>query len=215
MNIKKIVLILIIVLFITGCARVKELSYDNIINYFNLKSKPANNYRKGYSFYVPRGLGVEDAGLNYAILSNSKEKYYLYFDLVALNESRVLTHENSNKNVYFSNIQKGNKTGYLEIKNYENNQYLIEIVYNYAKIEVMVDSEEVNTALVNAISILNSVKYDKIVISNLLKEDNLNYTEEVFDMFESAKKRSSSLDYSSQVDNEINDEVIKDTDYIN
>ena len=81
-------------------------------------------------------------------------------------------------------ITFGNKKGYLEINEQENSKYLIEIMYNYAKIEVMVDEYDINKAVTYAVSILSSITYNDSVISNLMGEDVLNFTEEEFNIFE-------------------------------
>ena len=104
----------------------------------------------------------------------------------------------------------------MEINLQENNQYLIEIMYNYAKIEVMVDKDEINEVLINSINILNSIKYDSIVIEKLLKDDKLNYTEEIFDMFAKKKNNSNILNYSETTEDVSSGEIdIKDTDFLN
>ena len=149
------------------------------------------------------------------ILSSVNSKYYIYFDLVAFSNKEETKYETNSNYLYSKIITKGNISGYINIKNIENDKYLIEIVYNYAKIEVMVDSGEGKEALLNAINILNSIKYDEIIIENLLKDDSLNYTEEIYDMFEKAKDNSNILDYSDESDTDLSNEEIIDTDFIN
>lgn len=215
MKIKKILLIIVMILTLAGCVNIKSYSYDDIINTLSHKPKKANTFKKGHQFYVPRGLQVEDSGPNYAILSSSDFYYYLYIDLVSYNENKNISYEINENAIYSKSINYNGKSGYVEINLWENNQYLIEIVYNYAKIEVMVDEGLINRALANSISILNSIKYNDIIIENLLKDDNLTYTEEIFDLFEESKDNSN---YLNSIDSEIDvedKEEIKDTDFIN
>jgi len=214
MKVIKIFLVLVMIVFLSGCSKLEDLSYDQIIGNFNIKSKDANTYKKGYKFYVPKGLKISDAGSNYVILTSSDVNYYMYIDLVSYKEKKTLTYENNNNSVYSQKIKNGDINGYIEIKLWENDKYLIEIMYNYAKIEVMVDKGLVNKALVNSISILNSIKYDDKVIKTILEQDDLPYMEEVFNMFEETQNNSNYLDYEN-IEIKDEEEKIKDTDYIN
>ena len=92
---------------------------------------------------------------------------------------------------------------------------MIEIIYNYAKIEVMVDKDMIKNALANSISILNSIKYNDEVIEQLLNDDNLDYTEEVFDMFKDYHDNSDILDRDTNDETIVEQDEPKDLDYIN
>ena len=217
MKIKKLLVILIGIIFLTGCTNILDYSCDDLALMLGKNVKNSNVYRNGYSFYVPNGLKITDASFNYAIIASSKYNYYVYFDLIAYSENKELVYE-INPNIYYSKkINNNNILGYIEIKLLENNQYLIEIMYNYAKIEVMVDESQINKALINSINILNSIKYDKTVIDNLLKDDNLDFTEETFNMFKKVKKNTNILNYSENNNEEIteNEIEVKDTDFLN
>lgn len=215
MKIKKIFLILLTVFCLVGCTNLNDLSYNDIINKLSTTKKNANVFRKGFKFYIPNGLQLTDASTNYAIMKSSKAKYYLYVDLVSYNEKKDFTYEKNTNAMYSELISYDGKKGYANIILWENNQYLIEIVYNYAKIEVMVEESFINEALINSINILNSISYDDIVIENLLKEDNLTYTEEIFDMFHEVKENSNTLNYIESEEETENDTEIIDTDFIN
>jgi hypothetical protein len=214
MNIKKVLLLLVLILTLTGCTNINDLNYDEIVENFALKEKTPNTYRKGYKFYVPKGLSIKNAGVNYAVIVNNDTTFYTYFDLISLREDKEIVHNVDSNSTYDKKIINGDKKGYLSIKIAENNQYLIEIMYNYAKIELMVDEGKIKESLCYAINILNSVKYDMTVIDNLLKEDDLDSAEEVYDMFNKVKKPNETLDYSNENDEELEEKVIKDTDYV-
>ena len=215
MKIKHLVLILIIMLSLTGCTNIDSLSYDDIINSVNKNIKDANVYKKGYQFFLPKGLSIEEASNNYAVITSSDTTYYLYIDLISYNAKKDFNYT-VNNSLYLSRaINSNDKKGYVEIKLTENNQYLIEIMYNYAKIEMMVDNDNGKVALINAISILQSIKYNDTIIANILNDDKLNYTEEVFDLFKDSKNNSNILDYEEEDVNEEENTSIKDTDFIN
>ena len=212
MRIKKIILMLIMIFCLNGCVNLDSLEYDDIVNNFSEKAKSTNTYKQGYQYYIPRGLQIKDSGPNYAIISDGDINYYVYFDLVSYNEKKEISYELKPSYLYSKSINSQNKKGYVEIKLWKNNQYLIEIMYNYAKIEVMVDEAFIKEVLINSINILNSIKYNDIVIESMLSDDNLNYTEEIFDMFEESKDNLDNNENKDEI--EIKDDI-QDTDYIN
>lgn len=213
MKMKKILLIIVALFILSGCTNINNLTYDDIINTLSLKAKNANEFKKGYQYYIPKGLLVEDSGTNYTILTSNGVTYYLYVDLVSYYNKNDITYERNENLLYSENIKYENKTGYAEIKLLENNKYLIEIMYNYAKIEVMVEENLIKNALVNSISILNSVRYNDSVVERMLNDDELSYTEENYELFDEEKSNSNILNYTEDESEE--KEEIKDTDFIN
>ena len=133
-------------------------------------------------------------------------KYYMFVDIVSYYHKV----ENSYKikdNAYMSKlINYDNKSGYIEI-NLKNDKYLIEIMYNYAKIEVIVNSNDIASAITNSLIILTSVNYNDDIIDNLLEEDVLNYSEETFNIFETNSNDSNFLKVVEEYDNYNEDEV--------
>ena len=105
-----------------------------------------------------------------------------------------IEYENNTSKYYSQKFNYDNKLGYLEISLRENNQYFIEIMYNYAKIEVMVDKELINKALINSISILRSITYDEAAINNMMSQNDLSYTEEEYELFDEIKNNSNIKD---------------------
>ena len=103
-------------------------------------------------------------------------------------------------------INYNNKSGYVEV-NVKNDKYLIEIMYNYAKIEVIVNSNDIASAITNSLIILTSVNYNDDIIDNLLEEDVLNYSEETFNIFETNSNDSNFLKVVEEYDNYNEDEV--------
>jgi len=216
MKIKKIFLIIVMIICLTGCTNINNLTYNDIVNNLSTQPKPANVYKKGHQFYLPKGMAIEDSGLSYSILSSFDTFYYLYVDVVSYNAKKDFKYEVNKDALYSTLINYEGKSGYAEIKLWENEQYLIEIIYNYAKIEVMVDEHLIKKALINSINILNSIKYNDQIIENLLQDDNLTYTEEVFDMFEEIKDDSTIIDIETEEDkNEKVENEIIDTDFLN
>ncbi len=187
---KKSFLLILIIIILTGCTNINNLTYQDIINEVLPVTKNTNTHRNGYSFYVPKGLQVNDAGSRYVTLNNDHFNYYLYVDFLSYKNKKELNYE-PNANAYYSSILNyDGKNGYVEINLWENEHYLIEIMYNYAKIEVMVDENEIKEALINSCLILKSIQYNDTIIDILLTDDNLDYTEEIFDIFKNKENSS-------------------------
>ena len=200
----KICILLIMILAITGCVNIKKAKYEVIINEtINSRVKIYNTYRNGYKLYLPHGLYVDDSNEYNEIIRSNKYKYYLYIDVTSyLNKKNNSYSINNNAN-YSILINSGDKNGYLEI-NEKKGKYLVEIMYNYAKIEVMVDEEDLNEAITNAMIVLTSVHYNDSVLKNLAVETTLNYKDENVDIFKSksngGSEKSNFLEYVEEYD---------------
>ena len=211
---KKIIFIISLMFLITGCTNINELSYDEIIQEFSTKPLKSNNYRTGYKYYLPREMQVVDSTLFNEVLEDGQNTYYLYVDTVSYLNNVSYDFKNAEMNIYFANIAYDDKYGYVEINLYENKQYLVEIMYNYAKIEVIVDEKYINKALLSAINILKSIEYNDSIITNLLEEDVLNFAEEEFNIFENTNNDDNYVEFSDD-SYESNEQEIPDTDLIN
>lgn len=192
---KKIIIFLFIVTFAVGCSDIRKEKYDDIIaNKIESSKKRSNVKKKGYSYYVPRSLRVtKNEGLN-DLLTGEKYDYYLYVDLVSYFNKAPLNATNNKDIYYFKEYKFADKYGYLKVIKRENDKYLIEIMYNYAKIEVIVDESDINVALDNAITILSSITYNDNIIKNLMGKNVLKFSEEEFNMFEKANSENDVLE---------------------
>ena len=77
---------------------------------------------------------------------------------------------------------KTNKYGYLEINKYKD-LYLVEFMYNYAKIEALVQEEDINDVVLNASYILSTIKFNSKVIKIMLNDNYFINKEERYDLF--------------------------------
>src|SRR5699024_130179 len=113
-------------------------------------------------------------------------------------------------------INHNNKEGYLEI-NKQNDKFFIEMMYNYAKIEVLVDEEELKEAVTNISYILSSLRYNRTVIRNLIDEDILDFEEKTYEIAKPKEEVETKniLEYAEEYDNykDTNNEL-PDTDMI-
>lgn len=173
---KRGILILAALLLFTGCSavRIDTKSIDNILNVILTKdNKLFNQVGSGYKYYLPSGVTyMENDDLNDILYSNGIY-YYLYVDIVDY-YYKVKNDYKENKNMYYSKIldeKDGFKyPGYLEIEK-KNNLYYITFSYNFAKIEAIVEKEEINNTILNASYILSTIKYNYDVVDLMLKDD--------------------------------------------
>ncbi|MBE6148414.1 MAG: hypothetical protein E7167_02845 [Firmicutes bacterium] len=213
----KYIIILFCMLLICGCQNVKNKDITLITSKLATDIKQANTYRTGYKYYLPVGVSVKEYTLYNEILETDEGTFYLYVDLISYFNNIRNTYEVNNDIYYSASLNYEDKYGYIEINLQENDQYLIEIMFNYAKIEVMVDYDDINLALSHAVSILRSVEYKDNVIANLLGEDILNYQEEVYNIFNTTSSDSNYLKYieEDELKEQEQENEIKDTDLIN
>ena len=85
-------------------------------------------------------------------------------------------------------------------------------MYNYAKIEVIVDSNNLKEAITNSIVILSSIDYNKDVLANIIGDNVLQFNEETYDIFKTKKQDSDFLDVESNNIYDNNDENTKEED---
>ena len=210
MNIKKIMIILISVLFVSGCSSINNMNYDEIINKTKNHSTLANVTRNGYKYYIPKGIKLLNNKDFNEILMDQDNIYYLYIDVVSYYNNVKFDYK-INKNAYYS--QKLNN-GYLEINEVEGNKYLIEIMDNYAKIEVIVNKKNIKKALAYSNVLISSVNYRYDVLDNMMKDDSFNTSEIEFNIFKTITSESDFAIYEAEYGqyNETND--VKDSDLI-
>lgn len=209
----KKVLIVISLFLLTGCTSINKSSIETIVSEIQLSKLELNNtYRKGYKYYMPTSLKIKDIfGFNEKII-HKNYKYYLYVDIVSYFNKIESSYE-VNPNAYISQeINKDDIKGYLEV-NSQNGKYLIEIMYNYAKIELIVDENYLKEAIANSLVILSTIKYNDDVIKNMMGEDILNFSEEVLNIFEVHGRESNFLEYVQEYDTYEDD--VPDPDLIN
>ena len=210
---KKVIVIILFMFLLTGCTNVSKLSYDQILGNISTRSNRDNTYRTGYSYYLPRNVRVRSSTLYNEVITDSKYKYYLYVDLVSYSKGVVKDYKVNNNAVYSKSITFDGKFGYAEINLLKNDKYLVEIMYNYAKIEVIVDEDGLNEAMLSIIYILKSIEYNNSVIENLMGDDVLNFYEEEFNIFNTKGSENNYITVDDDYEEE--EEKIHDPDLIN
>lgn len=207
-KIKFILLMVMIIVLFTGCTavRIDTDSIDNTINVVLSKNnKLYNRVGKGYKYYVPRGVNYIDTDeFNDKLYSNGNY-YYLYIDAISYYYKEETEHEYQKNSYYKRNLDINGKKGYVEILKLENNQYYIDFMYNYSKIESIVDKESINEVILNASYILSTVKFNDNVIKIMLDDDYFINKEEKYDIFKNntaSDITTNFLDYNEKKEEE-------------
>lgn len=193
---RRIVLLSIMLLLVSGCS-VKTLSTtsfeDNISMILSEDTNLANVNFDGYQYYVPEGMRFVNKDDYNAILQDKyANRYYLYVDAIGYFHETKNTYK-VNKKVYYSKkLNYNKKTGYIEI-NEVDDEYFVEMVFNYCKIESYISKKYLIPVINNMSYILRSVDYQDKVLESLIGENVLNYTEESFNIFESKSESNESV----------------------
>lgn len=173
---KKVILILLLTLLITGCSvvRIDTSNVANIVNVVLSKNnKLYNQVGQGYKYYLPGGVTyIESDELN-DILYCDGNYYYLYIDAINYYYQTKVEYDENSEFYYSRKLSMAdgfNHNGYLEITE-KDGLYHIEFVYNYAKIEAIVEENDINNTILNASYILSTIKYNYSIVELMLNED--------------------------------------------
>ena len=218
---KRIIMLICLLTLVSGCTvvRIDTTDIDNTISIILSKeNKLYNHVGKGYKYYVPRGVTYIDTDEYNDKLYSDGDYYYLYIDAVSYYYQVPMVYD-ENKDAYYSKkLNIDGKNGYVEITKQKNNKYLINFVYNYARIETVVDKDKINTAILNCSYILSTIKFNYNVVKLMLDEDYLTKMEEKYDKFEPRKNVSTHIDFTDEnkeeQDEEETEEEINDNESI-
>ena len=182
---KKLLIITILLLSLTGCTNLNTLDLDSLTD--TLLSKDVNltnNVFDGYKYYLPKGLKlVSKDEYNYIVKDKYNNTYYFYIDIISYYNKKKANYKENN-NAYFSKeLESNDKNGYLEITAIENTDvYFIEYMYNYGKIEAFVKENEIKSAIINMSSVLSSLQFNRTVLETLIGNKVLDYKEDTYDV---------------------------------
>ena len=198
---KKIIL-LCCLLLLAGCSvvRIDTSNVDNIISVVLSKNNDLyNQIGKGYKYYVPRGVSYIDTNDYNDVLYSDGIYYYLYIDVVSYYYKVVEEYEENPDAYYSKKIDINGKQGYLEINKQDNGRYFIEFMYNYSKIEVEADYDDINNIILYTSYTLSTVKFNDNIVKVVLDEEFL-VSEEKYDIFTSKKETNDFLKLEPEVE---------------
>lgn len=199
---KKLIWLFIIIFLCTGCTivRIDTTSINNILNV--ILSKDNTLYNKsgmGYKYYKPRGVTYIDTDEYNETLYSNGNYYYLYVDIISYYYKKEFSYEKKNSSdnniIYDEELSYNGKKGYLLVTKQLDDKYLVEFLYNYAKIEVMAEKEELNEIILNATYILSTIKYNDEVIKINIQNDLLSQKEEQYTFFSPKQEKTTFLEY--------------------
>lgn len=173
---KKAIIIFLLVIVVSGCSivRIDTGNIDNILNVVLSKNNTLfNQVGQGYKYYLPGGVTYIDSDDLNDILYSNGTYYYLYVDAINYYYQTEVEYE-ENSGAYYSRFispEDGFKySGYIEI-NEKDGLYYLEFVYNYAKIEAVVEKSDLNNAVLNSSYILSTIKYNYKIVELMLEDD--------------------------------------------
>ena len=212
------VLLLVVILFITGCEVVNYDSVNTIIDTVLYKDSNLTNANfEGYSFYLPQGTKVADKQDYNLKIKDNDNYYYLYVDTIAYHYKTKNELDIDKSHFYTSELNNRDLFGYVDISEYDD-YYFVVIMYNYAKIESFVSKDDFNIVFANMCSILSSVEFNDKVIDTYIDSDKSISQEEEFNIFSSKNEDDNFLKYEQEYDvydDETNDDdLINDEDHI-
>ena len=203
---KKLIICLMILL-VSGCTvvRIDTKSLDNTIAVVLSKNnKLHNRIGKGYKYYIPRGVNYIDTNEYNDKLYSDGNYYYLYIDAISYYYGKELDYEVNHNAYYSKKLDYNGHQGYVEINQQTSGKYLIEFMYNYAKIEALVDKDDIEKVILNSSYILSTIKFNNNVIKLMLDDDFFVNKEEKYDIFSTKENVDTSnyLEYSQDKGNE-------------
>ena len=212
---RKILFILLLTLLLVGCKPLQTMDLEEIIKESTSKNlRVYNTYRKGYKYNLPKGLSVVDNTDFNEIIAGKDYQYYLYVDGVSFYNKVVETYQENTISYKSLSIVHEDKFGYLEINKLKTGKYLVEIMYNYAKIEVIVNEKDLNVVVANSMNILKSIVFNNNILKNILGDEVTQAKEFDFNIFETASSDTS--EYLEAIDADVykDENTIHDSDLI-
>ena len=200
---KIIVLLSIVLLSITGCS-IRRLDDKNIDKNINIllseKVNMTNVNFEGYNYYVPIGLKfLTKEDYNAVLKDRFGNKYYLYVDVIAYYHNIENTYEVNEKSYYSKKLDYRKKTGFIEVNEIDD-KYYIEYVFNYGRIQALIEKSDLIMVINNMSYILRSIEYNDEVLESLVGENILSYAEETFSLFETEATQEDFLDVVKKYD---------------
>lgn len=196
---KRVMLLLSVIMLLTGCtlSRIDDKSIDGVVTtILSQKLKYTNAVGRGYKYYLPMGVSRQSVDDFNERLYSSGDTYYLFIDVVGyLNKTEVLYP--SKENSYF--YKDLDKNGYVVISEVDN-KYFAKIYYNYSYVESYIEKGNLNSALINILSILKSVSFSDNILTLGKNSEIVGSYEEKFNIKTNDREEVNFLDYEKQYD---------------
>ncbi len=204
----KKLLIIISIFLLIGCTNtnINTLTLKEIINnQIESENNLNNTNNKGFRYYLPTEFSVKKDNDFVQELISHNDTYYLNIDIVSYYYKNKIQSEPKLDDYEYFTFNNNDNYGYLRITK-NNDYFFVELCYNYAIIEVEVEENELRYAVSRSISILNSIKYNDLIIEKYINDNNLESSETIYKLPEPKNKNESKniLEYIEEYEN--NDE---------
>lgn len=203
---KKKILLVLFLMLLTGCVRtdINNGDYKELVSQvINNKTNGTNEVANGYRFYVPKGVRLIENDSNNQIFMSMGTKIYMYVDITSYYYKNSLNYKSIEDGYYSSKVSSGDKTGFIKITKTDDDKFYVEIVYNYAKVEVYTDQYNLNDIITLSSILLNNVSYNDNIIENLL-DDNHNSGSDI--TYNIDKPEDASSDFTQYLNEYITEE---------
>lgn len=200
---RKYIFLILLMIIITGCTTLNQQGIDELLpTMLNRKNNLYNVVFDGYKYYVPHGMKLENKEeYNATLLDENNQTYYFYVDAISFYNKEKLTYHTSQDAYYSKELFYQNKEGYLEIHQIgKSDTYFIEYMYNYGKIETYTTKDKINESVIEASTILSSLRFNRTVLETIIGNKVLNYKEETYNVMKPKGNVSteSYLDYEEK-----------------
>lgn len=200
---RKYIFLILLMIIITGCTTLNQQGIDELLpTMLNRKNNLYNVVFDGYKYYVPHGMKLENKEeYNATLLDENNQTYYFYVDAISFYNKEKLTYHTSQDAYYSKELFYQNKEGYLEINQIgKSDTYFIEYMYNYGKIETYTTKDKINESVIEASTILSSLRFNRTVLETIIGNKVLNYKEETYNVMKPKGNVSteSYLDYEEK-----------------
>lgn len=202
---KKKILLVLFLMLLTGCVRtdINNEDYKELVSQvINNKTNGTNEVANGYRFYVPKGVRLIENDSNNQIFMSMGTKIYMYVDITSYYYKNSLNYKDIEDGYYSSKVSSGDKTGFIKITKTDDKFY-VEIVYNYAKVEVYTNQYNLNDIITLSSILLNNISYNDNIIENLL-DDNHNSGSDI--TYNIDKPEDASSDFTQYLNEYITEE---------
>ena len=191
---KKYILVIVALFLLTGCTNIDNLSYNKVINQSLQEQKvKTNTYLEGYKLYLPLHMTLIGDLNGNDILYSYGDKYYLYVDLISYynkKENKYIIDKNNYK--YSKEFTYKDLNGYVLVSKSKGG-YLVQVMYNYAKIEVI--TTDVKRAVADSLIVLKNIRYNYKIIDSMIGSNTLVYDSEQFTLLGPKKNTDNFLQY--------------------
>lgn len=175
------IIIILCILMLTGCVRIDNstIEYDSLVkNVIYNHHGYTNEVGLGYQFLIPKGVKLIEDNFNNQVFLYNDTKIYIYVDITSYYYKNKINYKTNsiNNEFYYKEFNYNNKEGFIQIEEKEN-VYYVKIVYNYAKVEVYANKDNLNNIISLSSIIIDSIDYNDIVIEKLLDDNKNNGTE--------------------------------------